>query len=118
MNSTGIFAQAIIQDLKYGLRQLWSRPVFSIVAIITLALGVGVNTSIFSLLNALMIRPLAVSESAGLFEVLRGNNRPCSYPDFLDFQQRTHTLARLAADTTTESALAFMMAPPVLLTYT
>jgi putative ABC transport system permease protein len=62
-------------------------------------------SAIFSLLNALMLRPLAVPESAGLFEVFRSNNRPCSYPDFLDFQQRTHTLARLAADTTTESAL-------------
>jgi predicted permease len=105
MKPIAVFAQAIVQDLKYGLRQLWSRPVFSAVAIVTLALGVGVNTSIFSLLNALMLRPLAVPESAGLFEVLRGNNRPCSYPDFLEFQQRTHTLARLAADTTTESAL-------------
>jgi hypothetical protein len=105
MKSTAVFVQAIVQDLKYGLRQLWSRPVFSAAAIVTLALGVGVNTSIFSLLNVLMLRPLAVPESAGLFEVLRGNNRPCSYPDFLDFQRRTHTVALLAADTTTESAL-------------
>jgi predicted permease len=105
MKAAAVFAQEIVQDLKYGSRQLWSRPAFSAAAIVTLALGVGVNTSIFSMLNALMLRPLAVSDSAGLFEVLRGDNRPCSYPDFLDFQQRTHTLALLAADTTTESAL-------------
>jgi putative ABC transport system permease protein len=105
MNRTMVFAQSLVQDLRYGWRQFWSSPVFSAVAIITLALGVGVNTSIFSLLNALMLRPLDVSDSGGFFEVLRGNGRPCSYPDFLDFQRRTGNFARLAADTTTESAL-------------
>jgi predicted permease len=100
-----ISAQTIWQDLKYGLRQLWSNPGFAAVAVLTLALGIGVNTSIFSLLNALMLRPLAIPNSSGMLEIYRGDGRPCSYPDFLDFRQRASAFSGLAADTTTESAL-------------
>jgi len=100
-----ISASTIWQDLKYGLRQLWSNPGFAVVAVLTLALGIGVNTSIFSLLNALMLRPLAVPNSDGMLEIYRGDGRPCSYPDFLDFQQRVNAFSGLAADTTNESAL-------------
>jgi predicted permease len=100
-----ISAQTIGQDVKYGLRQLWSNPGFAAVAVLTLALGIGVNTSIFSLLNALMLRPLAVPNSLGLFGIYRGDGRPWSYADFLDFQQRAGAFSGLAADTTTESAL-------------
>jgi macrolide transport system ATP-binding/permease protein len=100
-----VSAQTIAQDLKYGLRQLWSNPGFTAVAVVTLALGIGVNASIFSLLNALMLRPLAVPDSAGMLGVYRGEGRPCPYPDFLDFQRRASAFSGLAADTTTESAL-------------
>lgn len=97
--------QPILQDLKYGLRQLRSNPGFACIAVLTLALGIGANTSIFSLLNALILRPLAVPNSAGLYEIYRGDGRPCSYPDFLDFRQRAKLFSGLAADMTTESAL-------------
>jgi len=97
--------QTIWQDLKFGLRQLWSSPGFTAVAVLTLALGIGVNTSIFSLLNALMLRPLAVLNSGGVLGVYRGDDRPCSYPDFVDFQQRVNAFSGLAADATNESAL-------------
>ena len=64
-----ISVQTIWQDLKYGLRQLWSNPGFASIAILTLALGIGVNTSIFSLLNPLVLRPLAVPDSGGVLAV-------------------------------------------------
>lgn len=63
------------------------------------------NACIFSLLNALMLRPLAMPNSAGMLGIYRGDGRPCSYPDFLDFQQRANAFSGWAADTTTESAL-------------
>ncbi|MGA7926757.1 MAG: ABC transporter permease [Candidatus Sulfotelmatobacter sp.] len=97
--------QAIRQDLKYGLRQLWSQPGFTVVAVATLALGIGVNTSIFSLLNALLLRPLAVQDSGGVIGVYRGEDRPCSWSDFVYFQQRSTAFSGLAADATNESAL-------------
>jgi predicted permease len=95
----------IPQDVKYGLRQLWCNPGFAVVAILTLALGIGANTSIFSLLNALLLRPLPVQRNAGLVGVYRGDDRPCSYPDFLDFEQRATAFSGLAADLSNESAL-------------
>ena len=104
MLTTLISAETIWQDVKYGLRQLWSNPGFTAIAVATLALGIGVNTSIFSLLNALMLRPLAVPDSGGLFAIYRGDGRPCSYPDFLDFEQRASAFSVLSAATTTESA--------------
>jgi hypothetical protein len=52
-----------------------------------------------------MLRPLAAPNSAGVFEVYRGDDRPCSYPDFGDFQRRATAFSALAADATNESAL-------------
>jgi putative ABC transport system permease protein len=100
--------ESMIQDVRYGLRMLAKKPGFTAVAILTLALGIGANTAIFSVVNAVLLRPLPFPEPERLVSVhgtdLRNNERgrPLSYPDFADLRAQTHTLQSVAVyDTTT-----------------
>src|SRR5215216_8021319 len=97
---------SLLNDLRFGLRMMVRNPVFSLIAIITLALGIGANTAIFSVVNAVLLRPLPFPRPADLVMVWATNadtgarEDVTSYPDFEDWRAQSGSFERLAAFTT------------------
>jgi predicted permease len=90
-----------IQDLKFGLRMLAKDPGFTAAAVLTLALGIGANTAIFSVVNAVLLRPLPYTDADRLVRVhettARLDDMPVSYLDFRDWQRENHSFTQVAA---------------------
>jgi len=87
------------QDLRFGVRMLKKNPGFTAVAALTLALGIGANAVVFSVMNALVLRPVNVPEAQSLFMLERGSSKDSnqSYPDYLDLRDRNSSFEGLAA---------------------
>jgi putative ABC transport system permease protein len=107
--------QTFQQDLHHGLRILSKSPSFTVVAVLTLALGIGANTAIFSVVYSALLRPLPYREATELFHLGESSGQAeastvgadVSYPDYLDWKQRAKSMQSLAAysgDTFTLSA--------------
>jgi putative ABC transport system permease protein len=93
--------ETLWQDLRYGWRMLVRHPGFALVAILTLALGIGANTAIFSVVNAVLLRPLSYAspdELVAIWESRPGRERETATPaNFLDWRERNDVFAALAA---------------------
>jgi predicted permease len=89
------------QDLRYGVRMLAKSPGFSLISILTLALGIGANTAIFSVVNGVLLNPLPFHEANQLVsmfqEIPNFKNGSISYPNFLDWRRMNTTFAGIAA---------------------
>lgn len=93
--------ETLLQDVRFGIRRLLKSPAFSLVAILSLALGIGANTAIFSLVNMILFRPLPVAEPEQVMTVapIRGSDAMAahSYPNYRDFRDRNEVLSGLLA---------------------
>jgi predicted permease len=92
----------LIQDIRFGLRTLRKSPGFAAIAVLTLALGIGANTTIFSWINSTLLNPIpGVSHTSNLASLMMGTDptdpNVFSYPDYLDFRARNHSFSGLAA---------------------
>lgn len=114
---TFVWLETLWQDLRYGVRVLRKNKGFAAVAAITLALGIGADTAIFSVVNAAILRPLPYPHPQRL-AILWGNvkrarveRRGASYPDYLDWRDQTRSFETMAAFTDNEFALTGIDTP-------
>lgn len=89
------------QDFRYGLRVLLKSPGFAIIAVLTLALGIGANSTIFSWINSTVLNPIpGVAHTSALAELAAGRDgdpSPVSYPDYVDLRDQNHSLSNFMA---------------------
>ena len=95
--------QTLLQDLRYGARMLRKRPGFTLIAVITLALGIGANTAIFSVVNAVLLRSLPFPENDRLMQMFLNNPETAKgrggygNADFLALKERNQSFEKVAA---------------------
>ena len=87
----------MLSDVKFSVRQLVKSPGFTLTAIVTLALGIGANAVVFSVLNALVLKPLNVPNAENLYTVQRFVGPSQSYPDYVDLRDKNRTFDSMFA---------------------
>jgi putative ABC transport system permease protein len=114
----GYYMEGVVRDLRYAVRMFFKNPGFTAVAIIALALGIGANTAIFSLVNGVLLRPLQFPEAERIV-YLEGKNPAAgitdsniSFQDFTDWSQQTDLFASTAAYWTASANLGADGAEP------
>ncbi|MEM7582713.1 MAG: ABC transporter permease [Acidobacteriota bacterium] len=101
----------LMNEVKYAIRRLIKNPGFTFLAVLTLALGIGLNSAVFSVVNAVLFRPLPVADPEELVNVYTAereallSHAPMAFPDYLDLQQQNRSFSQLAAYTSSGLAL-------------
>src|SRR5262249_11199650 len=106
----GMRMESLIQDLRFGARMLMKQPGFTFIAIVTLSLGIGANTAIFSVVNAVLLRPLPYREAERIVAIQElnkvGKRVQVTPANFLDWRAQQTTFSSLAAVLTRRANLA------------
>ncbi|MBO0723454.1 MAG: ABC transporter permease, partial [Blastocatellia bacterium] len=95
--------ESFIRDLRYGMRALRARPGFTLVAVVALAIGIGANTAIFSVLRSVLFRSLPYDRSEQLVWIWTENlssgirQEPVSFPNFVDWRSQNQSFQEMAA---------------------
>jgi predicted permease len=93
--------ETLLQDIRYGIRMVTKSPGFALIAILTLALGIGANTALFSVVNGVLLNPLPYEQPDRLVAVYSKTNEfshsSISYPNFLDWAREQHSFSEMAA---------------------
>lgn len=96
----------LLQDLRFSLRQLRKSPGFTITAVLTLAMAIGANAVVFSVMNGLVLRPLNVPQPKTLYSIENsGDILGHSHPDYLDLRDRNRSFDDLAGCSITKAGL-------------
>ncbi len=111
-SSQGNFVEALWKDVRYALRGMRRNPVFVLFVVLTLALGIGANTTVFTLINTIVLNPLPVRNSSELAAVAAGSRNtsksapifPVSYPELKDYQSQNQVFGSLAGFTSPRGA--------------
>ena len=97
-NAVGVsFLETLFQDVRQGVRAMLRAPVFTAIALIVLALGIGANTAIFSVVDAVLLRPLAYRDSDRLVTILMNGEGPVSAGNYIDWRDQSRSFTAMSA---------------------
>jgi predicted permease len=95
----------ILADIRYALRVLYAKPAFTLVALLSLTLGIGANTTIFSIANGLLFTKLPVPQPEQLARIVRGRHSPLDYTDLQYVRERSTTIAAVIGERLTSGSM-------------
>lgn len=91
------FLETLFQDVRHGVRAMLRLPAFTAIAVSVLALGIGANTAIFSVVDAVLLRPLAYRDSGRLVTILMNGNGPVSAANYVDWRDQSRSFSAMGA---------------------
>src|SRR5215469_8625676 len=91
------FIETVLQDVRHGVRAMRRMPTFTAIAVIVLALGIGANTAIFSIVDAVLLRPMPYRDSGRLVTILMNGDGPVSVANYVDWHDQSRSFSAMGA---------------------